>query len=177
MRSCVFLIILTVQSLSSYFIACNVLDCEQGDTCVGGIVKMDSECESFLNADRKAKKSFEICGYDSMRPLICCLQFETRIEEISVGSRAKKACESYGIKPDDSQETLDSSRRIINGVSCHIAEIPHFAALGYQTLEDKNASFNCGGALISNRFIITAAHCCKDSKKPVVVRLGRVSSC
>lgn len=47
------------------------------------------------------------------------------------------------------------------------------AALGYLNGYN-NVTFDCGGTIISEYFILTAAHCTKQARLPIVIRLGSV---
>ncbi|XP_031626099.1 apolipophorins-like [Contarinia nasturtii] len=88
------------------------------------------------------------------------------IIEILEKRRSEWACESYS---DDNMNL-----RIYGGVETTSEEFPWMAALGYLDYSDDDykVTFRCGGTIISDYFILTAAHC-TSNPKPVVVRLGK----
>jgi secreted trypsin-like serine protease len=58
-----------------------------------------------------------------------------------------------------SASTCDQSTGlIVGGTKTKKGEFPHMAALGWKSL-DGNVEFFCGGSLISDLFVLTAAHC------------------
>ena len=61
---------------------------------------------------------------------------------------------------------------IVGGEKTRNGEFPHMAAIGYRNDFGDSYNFKCGGSLISENFVLTAAHC-KDSRLvPSFVRLG-----
>lgn len=62
---------------------------------------------------------------------------------------------------------------IVGGSKAKPKEFPHMALLGYGAITDEQKSWGCGGSLISNMWILSAAHCTINSGRTVSwARLG-----
>ncbi|KAK9758840.1 Trypsin [Popillia japonica] len=69
---------------------------------------------------------------------------------------------------------FDSVPLVVGGKPALPGEFPFMAVLGYTTT-DSNVQWNCGGTLISDFYVMTAAHCVITKfGRPVLVRLGEL---
>ncbi|XP_034250849.1 uncharacterized protein LOC117651154 [Thrips palmi] len=101
-----------------------------------------------ITAEEKAHLRAALCGWGGQgAPQVCC-----------------------PLLPVDECGALTYPDRIIGGNMTVVMEFPWAARLGYRARGE--VSFRCGGALISDRYVVTAAHCTEGRQKPVVVRLG-----
>lgn len=145
-----------------------------GDTCKlenneKGICSELSDCES-------AKKLFKLnktsdilhCAFIGRRPIVCCPNGPQQLKNKNP-KFIKALC--MNTKPD-----LVINFNIVNGLKADVGEFPYQVALGYRGLGSE-IDFRCGGSLIAEDIVISAAHCAnKKTDLPVMVRLGRVSN-
>ncbi|XP_021946176.1 spaetzle-processing enzyme [Folsomia candida] len=75
---------------------------------------------------------------------------------------------------------IDTSLRIVGGKNAEHGAYPWMARIGYQSLDTGDIEFYCGGTVISNKYILTAAHCSeevdKTELKVAVIRLGEYNA-
>ncbi|CAH1283065.1 unnamed protein product [Diabrotica balteata] len=70
---------------------------------------------------------------------------------------------------------IDTSNKIRHGQDADLNEFPWMALLSYRTR--RGPDFKCGGTIINNRYILTAAHCISNLDTPLLgVRVGEYNT-
>jgi hypothetical protein len=136
-------------------------------------------CTEFLKCNDavqlyQSKKSTDItlCNIIGRIPFVCCPLLPNQLHSSPVIPKTK--FQNALCKNIDSFEIIDD--HITNGNKAAVAEFPFQVALGYNSKTTNKLEFNCGGSLIADDIVLTAAHCVnKKGSKPVMVRMGRVS--
>lgn len=133
---------------------------KEGELCVGQD-NTEGKCSLLSKCSTTAIVSIselQKCQSNGTEQIVCCLK----------QSKSAKMCAKYG-------KELGHLRyhAAVGGTDANIHEFPHMAALGYHT-ESNNTVWQCGGSLISAKFVLTAAHCLISAELgPVkLVRLG-----
>ncbi|KAK9718674.1 Trypsin [Popillia japonica] len=136
-----------------------------------GVCTLIINCpEAIEKLKQKQELGLETCGYYGRLEIVCCMRNSPQSPEL----RARKsmaACQKYSKNYSISLQPF-----IINGENVAVGEFPYMAAVGYPGKTKDEIKWECGGILISERFILTAAHCLArvDKKLPSIVRLGKI---
>lgn len=159
-------------------------DClKSGDACKDksggdGACMLIKECTAAAEMLNNQQLPFT-CGYEKGVPIICCPNDDTDSllpKFMSEGEDSEAKCNEYAEKTKDMISRLDFVPSIVGGINATLGEYPHMAALGFWDAEARQVRWQCGGTLISESFILTAAHCLTHSSYGPVrhVRLGEI---
>lgn len=120
--------------------------------------------------------NYQICGSNCCKDFICCPDPDYEKLTISEQACAKLRNSPYSriqnviLNYNNTQKCNNTIRSNTELVASN--EFPHMAILGYETI-NKTTVWQCGGTLISDQFILTAATCLNSEYGQVkFVRLG-----
>lgn len=139
-------------------------DCQNADS-PGKCLRTDNCQPAIEQIKKKRFHSFSRCGFEGRHEIVCCPSVKPE-----GGARSKEACQQW------KKGTVTAFPQIVNGEKAENGEFPHMAALGFYSIMDQIYYFNCAGSIISERYILTAAHCIAniEGNKLKIARIGTV---
>lgn len=147
-----------------------------GDNCV---LKnnLPGICEEFTKCDYakqlyqlRRQSEITVCRFIGNKPIVCCPSSQAP-SNLAIRKSSKKFQKALC---KNAKPTLKIDNHIINGMKADIGEFPFQAVLGYRNGHN-SIEFRCGGSLIADDIVLTAAHCVsRTDDMPILVRLGKV---
>jgi len=148
-----------------------------------GICKNIRECAPVLDLLKNAPRPLSTetmqllqryaCGFDGSSPKVCCPN-ESGADNIGGDVRIPDVTRHRNVRliPQTNCGKFDTADRILFGNKTSLFEFPWMALLAYNT--GNNVEYLCGGSVINNRYVLTAAHCVNNlgTRRLVNVRLG-----
>lgn len=86
----------------------------------------------------------------------------------TVGLKAFEACKKYSALVTHPPSNIKRDQQV------ELTEFPHIVALGYENKDNTSYDFICGGVLIAEQWVAAVAHCVRERRTPVIIRMGVV---
>ncbi|XP_061721274.1 melanization protease 1-like [Cydia pomonella] len=135
----------------------NCNDCVVYNSCDTAVMLLKKRDPA---ADAQLKSAF--CGFDYNKlPMVCCSELTTE--------QAPEAVENHPNLLLIPEICRNNKKKIGGGRPAKRYEFPWMVLLAYET--PLGPQFKCGGSLINERYVLTAAHCLSDLKL-IGVRVG-----
>ncbi|KAK9509067.1 hypothetical protein O3M35_006466 [Rhynocoris fuscipes] len=165
-------------------------DAPSSDLCttpdgVSGSCLNIKQCPPLLELLKKSKTipgaadflKRSLCRYDNSDPVVCCPQQSSRFPE----DRPRNPTNT-GIVADEFPQFPsppycgakgNGEIRIVGGMLASLGDFPWITALGYRSSRNPTIQWLCGGALVTTRHVVTAAHCTRHPSLTLTkVRVG-----
>lgn len=174
-----------IKSCLCFYIDVDNSEKDLGDACFmrdksTGTCKRPQDCQHAMKLAKEQKHGQLVrCMFekDKSNFYVCCPDEKvssTTAPAEKFGLKKSKKFEKALCK-NKSKPAFNFDFHISNGKKADPQEFPYQAALGYRTRTlDNELTFQCGGSLIADDIVLTAAHCF-NRENAVMVRLGRVS--
>lgn len=138
-----------------------------------GKCKKSSKCLNLLSSSR----NIEVCNFALLpqNMLVCCSRedFYASRKIKGDGILSFKTCMHKYKHLRENSEMFDPF--VVNGEDVKPFEFSHMAAIGWLRWIDFSVTWNCGGSLITENYVMSAAHCLSlEGRPPNVVRLGDI---
>ncbi|XP_072376127.1 phenoloxidase-activating enzyme 1-like [Diabrotica undecimpunctata] len=123
------------------------------------------------------------CGFKGNTPYVCCsrpttIPLETTTEYKTVSPFSTHVSDrfsdsltkhyNYRLLPQNICGVVSTGSRITNGQTAGLNEYPWMALIFYNS-SDGIIDFRCGGSVINDRYVLTAAHCVSDPSVQVPI--------
>ncbi|CAG9860337.1 unnamed protein product [Phyllotreta striolata] len=147
----------------------------------GSCINLNS-CQQILEAMKSLKRpvspslSQQImkykCGIENGGVKVCCPDEPVTFNDGGSASVTPDVSRHRNLRllPDTCGYNNVGNDKIVNGRNAQLNEFPWMALLGYSSY--RGTVYKCGGTIINDRHILTAAHCIKSPQNPYTVRVG-----